>query len=100
VVVAVIEIGCGGRVIALEILDLWKVYGINKRGPGKRPGNDREEKERGKSKFARHLVPPHHRNRVGIEAMVPAHASRFVGLFWSGSQELHASWALSERVAL
>ena len=96
-IVAIVEIGCCGGPIALKILNLRKVYGINECCSCERSRDDGEEKERSKRNLAHNLAPSHSRNRIGVEAMVPAHSALFEGLFGRGSQELQASWAPSER---
>src|ERR1700722_3611912 len=99
VVVAIVDIGCGGGPIALKILDLGQIDGIDERCPGERSRNDGEQEEEAKRNVAGQFVPSQSRNRLGVKAMVTAHAARFEGLFGTGSQELQASWAPSEHVA-
>ncbi len=54
-IVAIVEIRCRGGPIALKILDLRQIDGVNQRCSGERTRDDGEEEERGKRNLADNL---------------------------------------------
>ena len=87
----VVEIGGRGRAVALQVVDLGQIDGVDQHEPGQRAGHDGEHKKSGECDLAGNFSPPEDRDRLRDEPMGPAQAARLVRLIGGGSQELEAS---------
>ena len=63
---AVVEISGGGRAVALEVVNLRQIDGIDQHEPGQRARNHSQEEQRGKGVLAGELTPPMRVRGLGV----------------------------------
>ncbi len=95
---AVVEIGGGGGAVALEVVNLGQIDGINQREPGERAGNDGQNDQRGKRVACRPACGGDAQAPVLSGARwAPAKTAGFWRLNGGGSQAIQASSAFLVR---
>ena len=96
---AVVEIGGGGGAVALKVVNLGQIDGVDQHEAGEGAGDDGQEEQGDECYFAGHLPAPEKRDRLRLEPMSAAQTARLRRSIGGGSQELQASWASCKRIA-
>ena len=89
---AVIEIGGGGGPVALQIVNLRQIDGVDQREPGQRASNHRQQQQRGQREFAGQLAPV--RRWLRFKPVASSKAARLIRLDGCLSQAVKTSRTL------
>ena len=84
---SVVEIGGGGGAVALKIVDLWQIDGVDEGEAGQRAGNDGQKQQHNERRAAGELAAAVRGNRQDLAAG-PDKVDGFRRLWSGGSQAI------------
>jgi hypothetical protein len=94
----VVEVGGGRRAVALQVIDLGQVGGVDQGESGERTGNNSQREQRGQGEFADQLFRSMRWRRLKQRPAVPGKETGFSRLCGGGSQAIKALVGISHHV--
>ena len=88
---AVVEIGGGGGAVALQIVNLGQIDGVDQREAGQRAGNDGQEQQDDQRELAGELAAAMQGNRLPLLAAAGPGKEAWFDRLWGNSQTPQAS---------